>query len=125
MGDDNGSDHFIINGVFSYKPIYNKMHEKTVRLSHKADWIDIDFVIRSTMTKTTLNKMTITKDEIDNYVDTLINTITSAIAEKSSHQIHQKKLYWFANRNQGTESSEETPEENLAKDQNTAVQGKC
>ena len=34
------------------------------------------------MTKTTLNKMTITEDEIDNYVDTLTNTITSAIAEK-------------------------------------------
>ena len=34
------------------------------------------------MTKTTLNKMTITEDEIDNYVDTLTNTITSASAEK-------------------------------------------
>ena len=81
VGDDNGSDHFIINGVFSYNPIYNKI-EKTVRLFHKADWIDINFAIRSTMTKTTLNKMTITKDEIDNYVDTLTNSITSAIAEK-------------------------------------------
>ena len=50
---------------------------KTVRLFHKADWIDINFAIRSTMTKTTLNKMTINEDEIDNYVDTL-----SAIAEK-------------------------------------------
>ena len=84
MGDDNGSDHFIINGVFSYKPIYNKMNEKTVRLFHKADWIDINFAIRSTMTKTTLNKMTITGDEMDNYVDTLTNTIISAIAEKVS-----------------------------------------
>ena len=34
------------------------------------------------MTKITLNKMTITEDEIDNYVDKLTNTITSAIAEK-------------------------------------------
>ena len=42
VGDDNGSDHFIINGVFSYKPIYNKMNEKTVRLFHQADWIDIN-----------------------------------------------------------------------------------
>ena len=33
VGDDHGSDHFIINGVFSYTPIYNKMNEKTVRLS--------------------------------------------------------------------------------------------
>ena len=82
VGDDNGSDHFIINGVSSYKPSYNKMNEKTVRLFRKADWIDINFAIRSTMTKTTFNKMTITKDEIDNYVDTLTNTITSAIAEK-------------------------------------------
>ena len=53
-------------------PIYNIMNEKTVRLFHKADWIDINFAIRSTMTKTTL----------DNYADTLTNTITSAIAEK-------------------------------------------
>ena len=36
------------------------------------------------MTKTTLNKMTITEDEIDNYVDTLTNTITSVTAEKVS-----------------------------------------
>ena len=55
VGDDHGSDHFIINGVFSYTPIYNKMNEKTVRLFHKADWIDINFSIRTTMTKTTLN----------------------------------------------------------------------
>ena len=48
VGDDNGSDHFIINGVFSYKPIYDKMSEKTVWLFHKADWIDINFAIRST-----------------------------------------------------------------------------
>ena len=27
VGDDHGSDHFIINGVFSYTPIYNKMNE--------------------------------------------------------------------------------------------------
>ena len=58
------------------------MNEKTVRLFHKAHWMDINFAIRSTMTKTTLNKMTITEDEIDNYVDTSTNTITSAIAEK-------------------------------------------
>ena len=38
--------------------------------------MDINFAIRSTMTKT------ITEDEIDNYVDTLTNAITSAIAEK-------------------------------------------
>ena len=53
------------------------MNEKTVRLFHKDDWIDI----RTTMTKTTLNKMTIIEDEIDDYVDTLTNTITSAIAK--------------------------------------------
>ena len=52
------------------------MNEKTVRLLRKADWIDIDFVIRSTMTETTLHKMTITEDEIDKYVDALTSTIT-------------------------------------------------
>ena len=30
------------------------MNEKTVRLFHKADWIDINFAIRSTMPKTKL-----------------------------------------------------------------------
>ena len=45
VGDDHGSDHFIINGFFSYKPIYNKMNEKTVRLFRKTDWIDINFPI--------------------------------------------------------------------------------
>ena len=68
-------------GIF-ITPIYNKMNEKTVRLFHKADWIDINFAIRSTMTTTTLNKVTIPEDEIDNYVDTVTNTITSVIAEK-------------------------------------------
>ena len=103
VGDDNGSGEFIINGVFSYKLIYNKMNEKTVRLFHKAERIDINFAIRSTMTKTTLNKMTITEDEIDNYVDTLTNTITSAIAEKVPTK--SIKLYRFVNRNQGTDTS--------------------
>ena len=58
------------------------MNEKTVQLFPKADWIDINFSIRTTMTKTTLNKQNVTEDEIDNYVDTLTNTITSVIAEK-------------------------------------------
>ena len=43
----------------------------------------LSYSIRPTgLAETTLNKMTITEDEIDNYVDTLTNTITSAIAEK-------------------------------------------
>ena len=99
------------------------MNEKTVRLFHKAHWMDINSAIHSTMTKTILNKMTITEDEIDNYVDTLTNTITSAIAEKVPTKTI-KRNYWFANRNQGTDTSEETPEGTLAKDQNTAVQDK-
>ena len=80
VGDDLGSDHFIINGLFSYTSIYNKMNEKTVRLFHKPCWIDI----RTTMTTTTPNKIIIAEDEIDNYVDTLTNTITSGIASSSS-----------------------------------------
>ena len=40
--------------------------------------------------------MTIIEDEIDNYVDTLINTITSAIAEKIPTKFIKRKLYWFA-----------------------------
>ena len=46
-----GSDHFIINGMFSFTPVYNKMNEKTVRLLHKVDWSDTNFAIRTTMTK--------------------------------------------------------------------------
>ena len=58
------------------------MNEKTVWLFLKADWIDINFSIRTTMMETILNKRNVTEDEIDNYVDTLTNTITSVIAEK-------------------------------------------
>ena len=110
-------------GFSHISPFIIKMNEKTVGLFHEADWIDINFAIRSTMAKTTLNKMTITEDEIDNYVDALTNTITRP-SLKRFPQIHQTELYWFANRNQGTDTSEETPEETLAKDQNTAVQEK-
>ena len=56
------------------------MNEKTVRLFHKADWIEINFAIRSTMTKTTLNKMTITEDEIDNYVQENANRLQKRIS---------------------------------------------
>ena len=56
--------------------------------------------------------MTITEDEIDSYVDTLTNTITSAIDEKfPTKSIKQNSIG--------------LPEETLAKDQNTAVQDKC
>ena len=68
------------------------------------------------LTSTTINKMTITEDEIDNYVDTLTNTINNAIAEKVPTKSMKPELYWCANRNQETDTSEETPEETLAKD---------
>ena len=71
------------------------------------------------MTKTTLNKMAITEDEIDNYVDTLTNTITSAIAEKVPTKSIKRKSIGLP-----IEIRELTPEETLAKDQNTAVQDK-
>ena len=94
VGDDHGSDHFIINGVFSYTPIYNKMNEKTVRLFHKADWIDINFSIRTTMTKATLNKRNVTEDEIDNYVDTLTNTIHKCPSLKRFPQNPSNGTLW-------------------------------
>ena len=100
------------------------MNKKRVRLFHKAAWNDINFAIRSTMTKTTLNKMIITENEIDNYVDTLTNPITSAIAEKVPTKSIKRNSIRFPNRNQGTDMSKETPEENFAKDQNTAGQDK-
>ena len=99
------------------------MNGKTVRLFHKADRIDINFAIRSTMTKTTLNKMTITKDEIDNYVDTLTNTITSVIAEKVPTKSIKRNSIGLP-----IEIRElirlKRHQETLAKDQNTAIQDK-
>ena len=77
-------------GYFRIHPFIIQMNEKTVWLFHKADWIDINFSIRTTMTKTTLNKWNVTEDEIDNYVDTLTNTITSVIAEK----VPTKSIKW-------------------------------
>ena len=58
------------------------MDEKTVRLFHKADWLGINFSIRQHMTGTELNIWTITKNEIDEYVEKLTKTITSVIEEK-------------------------------------------
>ena len=101
------------------------MNEKTVRLFRKADWIGINFAIRSTMTKTTLNKMTITEAEIDNYIDTLTNTITSAIAEKVPTKSIKRNSNGLPMEIRELIKSEETPAETLAKDQNTAVQDKC
>ena len=73
VGDDHGSDHSIINGVFSYTPVCNEWEVKPVMLYHKADWLDINFTIRQHMTDTVLNYKTVTKDEIDNYFDKLTN----------------------------------------------------
>ena len=97
------------------------MNEKTVRLFHKAHWMDINFAICSTMTKTILNKMTITEDEIDNYVDTWTNTITSAIAEKVPTKTIKRNSIGLP-----IEIREliRQKRHQRAKDQNTAVQDK-
>ena len=63
---------------------YFLIHPFIIKLMRKQSGrIDFNFSIRTTMTKTTLNKRNVTADEIDNYVDTLTNTITSVIAEKA------------------------------------------
>ena len=65
----------------------------------------------------------VTADEVDNYVETLTNTITSFIAEKvPTHKIYQTGLYGSSHRNKGTNTSETTSEVTLAKDKSTAVQ---
>ena len=104
------------------KPIYNKMNEKTVWLFHKANWIDINFSIRTTMTKTTLNKRNVTEDEIDNYVGTLTITITSVIAKKVPTKSIKRNSMGIPIENKGTNTSETTPEATLAKYKSTAVQ---
>ena len=59
------------------------MNEETVRLFHKADWIDINFSIRTTMTKTTFTKRTVTEDDIDNYMDILTSVVAEKVPTKS------------------------------------------
>ena len=71
-------------------------------------------------TETTLNKMTITEDEIDNYVDTLTNAITSAIAETVSTKTIKRNSIGLPIEIREL-IRQKTPEETLAKDQNTAV----
>ena len=122
MGDGHGSDHFIINGVFSYTPIYNKMNVKSVWLFHKADWIDINFSIRITMTETTLNKRTVTEDEIDNYMDTLTNTITSVITEKVSIKSIKRNSMGLPIEIRELIRQKRHQEVTLAKDKRTTVQ---
>ena len=51
-------------------------------LYHKADWKDINQTITNTMTNHTLDIHTSTMQDIDNYVNTLTDTITQTIDER-------------------------------------------
>ena len=81
VGEDLGSDHNTIIGVFSHTLLIDKLPPQTVMLYHKADWKDINQTITNTMTNHTLDIHTSTKD-IDNYVNTLTDTITQTIDER-------------------------------------------
>ena len=46
VGEDLGSDHNTIIGVFSHTPLINELPPPTVMLYHKADWKDINQTIK-------------------------------------------------------------------------------
>ena len=82
VGEDLGSDHNTIIGVFSYTPLIDEVPPQTVMLYHKADWKDINQTITNTMTNHTLDIHTSTIQDIDNYINTLTDTITQTIDER-------------------------------------------
>ena len=71
VGEDLGSDHNTIIGVFSHTPLIDELPPQTVMLYHKADWKHINQIITNTMTNHTLDIHTSTIQDIDNYVNTL------------------------------------------------------
>ena len=77
-----GSDHNTIIGVFSHTPLIDELPPRTVMLYHKARWKDINKTIKNTMTNHTLDIHTSTIQDIDNYVNTLTDTITQTIDER-------------------------------------------
>ena len=79
---DLGSDHSTIIGVFSHTPLIDELPPQTVMLYHKADWKDINQTITNTMTNHTHDIHTSTIQDIDNYVNTLTDTITQTIDER-------------------------------------------
>ena len=82
VGEDLGSDHNTIIGVFSHTTLIDELPPHTVMLYHKADWKDINLTITNTMTNHTLDIHTSTIQDIDNYVNTLTATITQTIDER-------------------------------------------
>ena len=82
VGEHLGSDHNTIIGVFSYTPLIDELPPQTVMLYHKADWKDINQTMTNTMTNHTLDIHTSTIEDIDNYVNTLTDTITQTIDER-------------------------------------------
>ena len=82
VGEDLGSDHNTIIGVFSHTPLIDELPPQTVMLYHKADWKDINQTITTTMTNHTLDIHTSTIQDIDNYVNTLTDTIAQTIDER-------------------------------------------
>ena len=78
VGEELRSGHNTISGVLPQTPIIDELPTKTVVLYHKADWKDIN-QITNTMTNHTLDIHTATIQDIDNYVNTLADTITQTI----------------------------------------------
>ena len=67
VGEDLGFDHNTIV-VFSHTPLIDKLPPQTVMLYHKADWKDNQIFTNTPHKHTTIQ-------DIDNYVNTLTDTI--------------------------------------------------
>ena len=78
VGEGLRSGHNTIIGVFPQTPIIDELPTKTVVLYHKADWKGINQITNS-ITNHTLDIHTATIQDIDNYVNTLADTITQTI----------------------------------------------
>jgi len=82
VGEDLGSDHFTIHAHITMAPSTEILQDKTIRLYHKANWTDINDSLTNTMSNTNLNPLYDTPQNIDSYVTTMSETISSLIEEK-------------------------------------------
>ena len=79
VGEQLGSDHYVINGSFTYDLVPNVTANREVMLFHKANWLDINDTISRAMHEVQLDDKYTTKEEIDQYVDKLTSTIFQTI----------------------------------------------
>ena len=119
VGEDLGSDHNTVIGVFSHTPLIDELPPQTVMLYHKADWKDINQTITNIMTNHTLDIHTSTIQGIDNYVNTLTDTITQTIDERVQSETLKTKFSGLTTSNSGTDQRKTPTTTLLATDKTT------